>query len=316
MRIIFAGTPAFAASQLQSLLEQPDFDIVAIYTQPDRRAGRGKKTLPPPVKQLALEHNLPVYQPTTLRDDDNVAELAALNADIMVVAAYGMILPQAVLDLPRLGCVNVHASLLPRWRGAAPIERAIIEGDSETGVTIMQMDAGLDTGAMLKIGSCTIDANETGDSLRDKLATLGAPLLVDTLRELQGGTCTATAQDDALANYANKLDKTEAEIDWSEPAALIERKLRAFTSALATHTYISEQRLRLFAPAKIIAGNATPGSIASIDGHSVCIGCADKLLQFSQLQIPGSKPMSVQALLNGRPELFAVGQTLGRQAPV
>ena len=226
MRIVFAGTPEFAAQHLQALLDAGR-QVIAVYTQPDRPAGRGQKLMPSPVKQLALQHSIPVYQPQTLRDPAAQTELAALRADLMVVVAYGLILPQAVLDLPRLGCINSHASLLPRWRGAAPIQRAIEAGDAESGVTVMQMEAGLDTGPMLLKVSTPIDAEDTGGSLHDRLAALGSDAVVTAVAALEAGTLSGEVQDDSLATYAHKLNKDEARIDWSRPAAELERPRRS-----------------------------------------------------------------------------------------
>ena len=250
MRIIFAGTPDFAAAHFEYLLKNHSslseaLEIVAAYTQPDRKAGRGKKLLPPPVKSLALEHQIPVFQPTTLKSEEEQNRLKGFGADIMIVAAYGMLLPKAVLEIPRLGCINVHASLLPRWRGAAPIERAIIAGDTESGVTIMQMDVGLDTGDMLLKASCPISESETGDSLHDKLISLGQPALLESLNQFIERSITAEKQDDSQSCYAPKLNKAEGQIDWREPAGLIERKIRAFTSSLASYSVLNGERLRI-----------------------------------------------------------------------
>ncbi len=228
LRIVFAGTPEFAAEHLKALLDTPH-RIVAVYTQPDRPAGRGQKLMPSAVKSLALEHGLPVMQPQSLRNAEAQAELAALRADLMVVVAYGLILPQAVLDIPRLGCINSHASLLPRWRGAAPIQRAVEAGDAESGVTVMQMEAGLDTGPMLLKVSTPISAADTGGSLHDRLAALGPKAVVEAIAGLAAGTLHGEVQDDALATYAHKLNKDEARLDWSRPAVELERQVRAFT---------------------------------------------------------------------------------------
>ena len=231
MRIVFAGTPEFAAQHLQALLDA-GCQVVAVYTQPDRPAGRGQKLMPSPVKQLAVQHDIPVYQPQTLRAAEAQTELAELNADLMVVVAYGLILPQAVLDLPRLGCINSHASLLPRWRGAAPIQRAIEAGDSESGVTVMQMEAGLDTGPMLLKVSTPITADDTGGSLHDRLAALGSDALVQAVAALEAGTLSGEVQDDSQATYAHKLNKDEARLDWiyerwAEMDDWIDERLRA-----------------------------------------------------------------------------------------
>ena len=227
LRIVFAGTPDFAAAHLQALL-QAGLNIVAVYSQPDRPAGRGHKLTPSAVKQLAVQHELPVYQPQTLRAPEAQAELAALQPDLLVVVAYGLILPQAVLDIPRLGCINSHASLLPRWRGAAPIQRAIEAGDAETGVTVMQMEAGLDTGPMLLKTQTPILPEDTGGSLHDRLAELGPPAVLQAIAGLAAGTLQGEVQDDSLATYAHKLGKADARIDWSRPASELALMIRAF----------------------------------------------------------------------------------------
>ena len=227
LRIIFAGTPDFAARHLDALLSS-GHQVVGVFTQPDRPAGRGKKLMPSPVKVLAEEQGLPVFQPASLRPQENQQLVADLNADVMVVVAYGLILPKAVLDMPRLGCINVHGSLLPRWRGAAPIQRSLWAGDAETGVTIMKMDVGLDTGDMLYKLACPITSDDTSATLYDKLADLGPQGLIETLQQLADNTAKPEVQDDALATYAEKLSKEEARLDWSLSAAQLERYIRAF----------------------------------------------------------------------------------------
>ncbi|WP_081136608.1 methionyl-tRNA formyltransferase, partial [Halomonas sp. BC2] len=244
LRVVFAGTPDFAASSLAALLDS-EHEVVAVYTQPDRPAGRGRKLTPSPVKQLAQAQALPVYQPISLKDAEAQAELAALNADVMVVVAYGLLLPQAVLDTPRLGCINVHASLLPRWRGAAPIQRAIEAGDSASGVTIMQMDAGLDTGAMLHEVRTPITPRTTGGDLHDRLAIQGANALIHVLDNLDNGSLQATAQPDEGVTYAAKLSKAEAELDFSQPAEQLARKIRAFNPWPVAWCALGNDRLRL-----------------------------------------------------------------------
>lgn len=323
MRIIFAGTPSFAAAHLEALPGK--YSVVAVYTQPDRRAGRGKKLLPSPVKQLALDYGISVEQPLSLKEPQEQEKLANYNADIMVVAAYGMLLPEAVLDIPRYGCINVHASLLPRWRGAAPVERAIMAGDTETGVTIMQMDAGLDTGAMLHKSTCAISETETGDSLRDKLIEIGRPALIETLDNLAQRQQKAQQQDDSQANYAKKLDKSEACIDWRQPAVEIERKVRAFTSALACFSMLDGQRIRIVS-CKAWTGDTpaqSPGTIEllssfrELDLPAAClkISCGQGYLVVDALQLPGSKAMALAALLNGKPDSFATGMCFDAEAP-
>ncbi len=246
LKLVFAGTPEFAAQHLQALLSDGRHDIVAVYTQPDRPAGRGKKPRPSPVKQVAEQAGLPVLQPLNFKQQQDRNALAELGADLMVVVAYGLILPQAVLDIPRLGCVNVHASLLPRWRGAAPIQRAIEAGDADTGVTIMQMAAGLDTGDMLHKVRCAIGADDTSASLHDKLAELGGPALLSALDQLASGAAQPEVQDDALSNYAAKLDKQEGQIDWQRSAIELDRQIRAFIPFPVCYTELDDDRLRIW----------------------------------------------------------------------
>ncbi|MGL5285291.1 MAG: methionyl-tRNA formyltransferase [Aeromonas sp.] len=310
LKLIFAGTPDFAARHLAALLSS-GHEVVAVYTQPDKPAGRGQKLTASPVKELALAHNLPVYQPVSLRNEEAQAELAALGADLMVVVAYGLILPKAVLDTPRLGCINVHGSLLPRWRGAAPIQRSIWAGDAETGVTIMQMDVGLDTGAMLRKVSCPIAADETSASLYDKLAELGPHALVETLDMLAAGTISAEVQDDALANYAQKLSKEEAHIDWTLDAAAIERCTRAFNPWPISWFDVAEQTIKVWS-AQVIADNhdKAPGTLLKADRDGIDVATGNGVLRLLTLQPPGKKPMSVQDLLNSRRDWFTVGTVL------
>ena len=236
LKIIFAGTPDFAASALSALIES-EHDVVAVYTQPDRPAGRGRKLRASPVKELALKHDIPVLQPEKLKDAETHDVLRSFNADVMIVAAYGLILPQAVLDIPRLGCLNIHASLLPRWRGAAPIQRAIAAGDKESGITIMQMDAGLDTGDILLLSHCPINDNDNGGDLHDRLAEMGASSILEALKDIESGNTKPIKQDDALATYAHKLDKKEAIINWKDSAENIERLIRAFNPWPVAFTY-------------------------------------------------------------------------------
>lgn len=229
IRIVYAGTPDFSVPALSALI-QSDHEVVAVYTQPDRPAGRGREPRPSPVKLKAIEHNIPVFQPESLKTVEEQQRLSELKPDLMIVTAYGLLLPQAVLDIPRLGCINIHASLLPRWRGAAPIQRSILAGDKTTGITIMQMDQGLDTGAMLAKAECAISFDDTGSSLHDRLMALGAETLMAMLPAYIRGETQLETQDDALATYAGKLSKQEAEIDWSQPAEHIERSVRAYNA--------------------------------------------------------------------------------------
>lgn len=312
-RICFAGTPAFAAGHLQALLDH-QYPPVAVYTQPDRPTGRGKKLLPSPVKQVALDHGLPVYQPASLKDPDTQSQFAALKPDLLIVVAYGLILPQAILDIPRFGCINVHASLLPRWRGAAPIERAILAGDAETGVTIMQMDAGLDTGDMLLREVVQIMPEDTGSSLENKLLEVGKRSLIDTLGDLEGLQSRAEVQDDTRASYAAKLDKSESLIDWSEPAAVIDRQIRACVGRTPAYAYVGKQRLRLLAATPLTenpADGVPPGTVVAVDRQGITFACASGGLLVTRLQLEGKNPVSVQDWLNARPELLQPGTQLG-----
>ena len=310
MKIIFAGTPDFAATHLQALISQ--HEIVAVYTQPDRPAGRGKKLNASPVKLLAEQNNLPIYQPQSLKDPEQQAILANLQADIMVVVAYGLILPQVILDAPRLGCINVHGSILPRWRGAAPIQRAVEAGDQETGVTIMQMDAGLDTGAMLTITRCPIEADETSGSLYDKLAALGAPALLSTIDKIAAGTAVAIAQDNEQSTYAKKIDKAEALIDWSQPATIIDQRVRAFNPFPAAYTEIGGLRVKIWAAQTSNKQLGTPGEIVAADDNGLLIGCGQGSLLLKEIQLAGKSRMPVSEILRSRAELFATGKRFER----
>lgn len=309
LRLVFAGTPEFAAEHLKALLDTPH-QIVAVYTQPDRPAGRGQKLMPSPVKQLALQHGLPVLQPPTLRDPAAQEELRALAPDLMVVVAYGLILPQAVLDIPRLGCINSHASLLPRWRGAAPIQRAVQAGDAESGVTVMQMEAGLDTGPMLLKATTPITTGDTGGSLHDRLAQLGPQAVVQAIAGLAAGTLQGEVQDDALATYAHKLNKDEARIDWSRPADELERLVRAFNPWPICHSTLDGQPLKVLA-AEPAEGRGQPGQILDASKDGLTVACGEGALRLTRLQLPGGKPLAFADLYNSRREQFAPGQVLG-----
>ncbi len=310
LRIVFAGTPDFAARHLAALLSS-EHEVIAVYTQPDRPAGRGKKLTASPVKHLALEHNIPVYQPENFKSDEAKQALASLNADIMVVVAYGLLLPKAVLDTPKLGCINVHGSILPRWRGAAPIQRSIWAGDAETGVTIMQMDVGLDTGDMLKIATLPIDASDTSSSMYDKLAELGPQALVDCLSDIAQGTAVAVKQDDALANYAQKLSKEEAKINWTLSAQAIERCVRAFNPWPMSHFSVAENQIKVW-QSRVETGNSThaPGTIIQADKTGIYVATGEGILVLESLQIPGKKALPVQDILNARSSWFEVGTQL------
>ncbi|EKS6328410.1 TPA: methionyl-tRNA formyltransferase [Enterobacter hormaechei] len=310
LRIIFAGTPDFAARHLDALLTS-GHQIVGVFTQPDRPAGRGKKLMPGPVKVLAETHGLPVFQPASLRPEENQKLVADLNADVMVVVAYGLILPKAVLDMPRLGCVNVHGSLLPRWRGAAPIQRALWAGDAETGVTIMKMDVGLDTGDMLYKLACPITAEDTSTTLYDKLADLGPQGLIETLQQLADNTATPEVQDEAQVTYAEKLSKEEARIDWSLSAAQLERCIRAFNPWPMSWLMIDEQPVKVW-KASVINGNASaePGTIIDASKNGIQVATGEGILNLESLQPAGKKAMSAQDLLNSRREWFIPGNRL------
>ncbi|MDE1309674.1 methionyl-tRNA formyltransferase [Vibrio aestuarianus subsp. cardii] len=310
LRIVFAGTPDFAARHLAALLSS-EHEVIAVYTQPDRPAGRGKKLTASPVKQIAVEHNIEVYQPENFKSDQAKQQLAELNADLMVVVAYGLLLPQAVLDTPKLGCINVHGSILPRWRGAAPIQRSIWAGDSETGVTIMQMDIGLDTGDMLKIATLPIEATDTSASMYGKLAELGPQALVDCIADIASDKAIATKQDDALANYAKKLSKEEAKIDWSMDAAFIERCVRAFNPWPMSHFDVAENTIKVWqSRVEAQTSNQPVGTIVKADKSGIYVATGNGLLVLEQLQVPGKKALPVQDILNARASWFEVGTQL------
>lgn len=310
LKIVFAGTPDFAARHLAALLSS-EHDVIAVYTTPDRPAGRGKKLTASPVKNLALEHEIPVYQPENFKSDEAKQALADLDADIMVVVAYGLLLPQAVLDTPKLGCINVHGSILPRWRGAAPIQRSIWAGDAETGVTIMQMDIGLDTGDMLKIASLPIEANDTSATMYEKLAELGPEALIDCLGDIASGNAKPVKQDDELANYAKKLSKEEAKIDWTMDADAIERCVRAFNPWPMSYFTVAEQNVKVWRSEVVADNQGKPaGTVLAADKHGIVIATGKGALRLIELQPPGKKAMQVQDLLNSRREWFEVGSVL------
>ena len=310
MNIIFAGTPAFSVPALQALLDSRH-RVVAVYTQPDRPAGRGRRTLESPVKQLAIQHQLPVCQPHSLKPGEVQAALAGLHPDLIVVVAYGLILPPAVLAIPRLGCVNVHASLLPRWRGAAPIQRAILAGDADTGVCLMQMEAGLDTGPVLACKSCAIAADDTGSRLHDKLALQGARLLAANLDALERGELVPRPQDDALASYAGKLEKSEARIDWSRPATDLARMVRAFNSWPVAETRYDGRQLRIW-EAIPVQGDVTvpPGTVLSATREGIDVACGDGHLRILRLQLPGARAVPAADFINAH---SLEGVCLGRE---
>ncbi|EEX35263.1 MULTISPECIES: methionyl-tRNA formyltransferase [Vibrio] len=310
LKIVFAGTPDFAARHLAALLSS-EHEVIAVYTQPDRPAGRGKKLTASPVKNIALEHDIPVYQPENFKSDDAKQELADLNADLMVVVAYGLLLPQAVLDTPKLGCINVHGSILPRWRGAAPIQRSIWAGDQETGVTIMQMDIGLDTGDMLKIATLPIEATDTSASMYEKLAGLGPQALVECLADIADGKASPEKQDDELANYAKKLSKEEARINWNDDAEHIERCVRAFNPWPMSHFEAADNSIKVWqSRVDVQTTTEAPGTILQADKTGIYIATGKHVLVLEQLQVPGKKAMPVQDILNSRASWFEVGTQL------
>ncbi len=308
LKIIFAGTPDFAAAALQKIIDA-QYEIIAVYTQPDRPSGRGRKLKPSPVKALALEHSIPVEQPINFKQDGAIETLKNYQADLMIVAAYGLLLPPAILDAPKYGCLNIHASLLPRWRGAAPIQRAILAGDQETGITIMQMNEGLDTGDMLLKVTTPISETDTGGSLHDRLAELGGGAIIDALKLLESRQLKPEQQDDSLACYAKKLNKAESWIDWSQSAIEIDRQIRAFFPWPGSQTQLEDKIIRIH-KAEILDQSATgnEGEILGYTRDGIDVQCGKGQLRLVNCQLPGSRAMSVADLHNGHPDLFSNGQ--------
>jgi methionyl-tRNA formyltransferase len=290
-RIIFAGTPEFAAASLSALVDAGQRPC-AVLTQPDRPSGRGKKLSVSPVKALALEHDIEVLQPETLRDDNAVTVLASLEPDILIVAAYGLILPQAVLDIPRAGCLNVHASLLPRWRGAAPIQAAILAGDATTGVCLMSMEAGLDTGPVYACEELVIGENETAGELHDRIALAGGRLLVERLPEIIRGTHALTAQVDAHATYAPKIKTADAQLDWQRPAAELACVVRAYNPVPGAWFLIGDERVKCWQAQAVAEVDAAPGTVVAADKNGIDVACAPGVLRLESLQRPGKRPVS------------------------
>ena len=306
LNIIFAGTPDFAAKHLNALISSAH-NIVAIYTQPDRPAGRGKKLTASAVKNIAVTHKLPIYQPINFKNTASINELAALNADIMIVVAYGLILPKSVLETPRLGCLNVHGSLLPRWRGAAPIQRSILAGDTQTGITIMQMDEGLDTGGMLCKSICQISADETSASLYEKLAKKSPETLIKTVNQLAEGKLTPEAQNNDLANYAKKLSKEEALINWADDGEVIERCIRGFNPWPMSHFRVQNNSIKVHKASYINKQSDKPaGCVLKADKNGILVNTGKGIINLQVIQLSGKKAMPVKDILNARKALFAI----------
>lgn len=309
LKIIFAGTPAFAVPSLQTLIDSRH-EVVAVYTQPDRPAGRGQQLQSSPIKQLAQAHNIPIYQPRTLRDPNVQEEMRALSVDLMVVVAYGLLLPEAVLAIPRLGCVNVHPSLLPRWRGAAPIQRSIAAGDTVSGVTIMQLDAGMDTGPILKQASHPLAGDESSADLHDFFAQMGAQLLVETIDGLAAQRIKAVKQDDHLATHANKIQKEEAIINWQKSANEIACLVRAFNPWPVVNTTLNDMTLRIWsAKAVMQTAEEAPGVLVSVDREGFSVATGDGLLKVLSVQVPGKKQMSATEFARGYASQLKISQT-------
>lgn len=314
LKIIFAGTPDFAAGHLQALIDS-EHEVIAAYTQPDRPAGRGKKLTASPVKDLALKNGIAVFQPSSLRNEEAQAELASLNADIMVVVAYGLILPKIVLDTPRLGCINVHGSILPRWRGAAPIQRALWAGDTQTGVTIMQMDIGLDTGDMLLKTHLPIEDTDTSASLYEKLAEQGPKALVQALFGLSEGSLKAEKQDETLANYAEKLSKEEARLDWHKSAKQLWQEIRAFNPWPVSYFEHQQSSIKVWqADYSDDKCTESPGTIIAATKQGIEVATADGKLIIKTMQLPNKKPLDVADILNARGDWFTAGICINQEA--
>ena len=303
LRMVFAGTPAFAAASLQALIALGVHDLCAVYTQPDRPAGRGKTLTASAVKQLALKHGLPVRQPQQFNKVE-IAALAALKPDVMIVVAYGLILPASILNLPHLGCINVHASLLPRWRGAAPVERAILAGDAETGITLMRIEPSLDSGPILVQKNCVIDEHDTAGDLHQRLAALGASLLLETLPAIAAGRIEAIPQDGRLATYAKKINKAETRLDWQQPATDLARAVRAFNPKPGATAILGGQEIKFLRAEALPAVHAAePGTVIHAGPEGIDVQTGRGLLRIMMLQAPGRRPVTAADYLNGHPEL-------------
>lgn len=309
MKVVFMGTPDFAVPTLEKIIEA-GHEVLAVVTQPDKAKGRGKKVLFPPVKEKALEHNLPVYQPRRAREPEFIEQMRELNPDVMVVVAFGQILPKDILDIPKYGCINVHASLLPKYRGAAPIQWAVINGDKISGVTTMQMDVGLDTGDMLLKTEVELAEDETGGSLFDKLSTLGGALLIETLEKIEAGDIHPEKQDDSQAGeYARTLDKALGNVDFTKSAVEIERLIRGLNPWPSAYTFYNGKTMKLWKAEVVSGGNVTPGQIFSVDKQSFTVQTGDGALRILELQLEGKKRMDAGAFLRGC--AVAVGEMLG-----
>ncbi len=310
MKIIFAGTPDFSVPVLQALIDA-EHEICAVYTQPDRPKGRGRKLALSPVKEKALSYDLPIFQPASLRNNEAQEELKSLNADVMVVVAYGLILPQVVLDTPKLGCLNIHASILPKYRGASPIQAAILNGDTESGVTIMQMDKGLDTGAMIIKKYCPIKENDNAQQLHDGLSTLGAKAIVETLTAIDTGSARFEVQDDLQASYAGKIAKEDACIDWSSSASDIHNLVRAYNPWPVAYSFLNNNKIRIWQTeitASTYPESFKDGQIIEVGKDFLIIACANKAVSIKKIQLSNAKPMPIKDCLNSKRELFVVGE--------
>lgn len=311
LRVVFAGTPDFAALSLKALVNS-QHQVIQVITQPDRPQGRGKKVVFSDTKELALANGIPVWQPQSLRNENVIAQLTALKPDVLVVVAYGLIIPPEVLAIPTYGCLNVHGSLLPRWRGAAPIHRAIQAGDKETGATIMLMDEGLDTGPMLYKVTTPIADDDTGGTLYQRVAEQGAKALVHVLDDLVRFIANQEVQDDAGATYAHKLTKAEGALDWEQPAELLARQVRAFNPWPVAWAQLKDNIIRVWA-AEALANKGAPGEILTANEQGIEVACGEGSLLITSLQMPGKKRLTAQEVLNGHGALFAVGKQFDDQ---
>ena len=313
LRIIFAGTPELSSNIFQALLHAKQHKVIACLTQPDKPAGRGRKLTPSPVKQQALEHSISVYQPETLKSKDIQVLIETLAPDIIVVVAYGLILPEYLLSLPQYGCINVHMSLLPKWRGASPIQQAILAGDAYTGVTIMQMDASLDTGDILAVESFPITATDTSNTLQKKMADIGSQQLIKVLASIQAGTIQPNQQDHSQATYAHKINKLDAKINWQHAASLIDRQIRAFNPSPIAFTQAHNEIIRIWhaiLPSNQDKGQALPGTIITANKHGIDVATIDGIISLQKIQLPGKKPLSITEILNSKHNLFIPGTIL------